>query len=150
MDEEWRESGVRRLLAGGTEPAVAAVGGIEIVDTFKPGGLHFLYQELRNAIAFLDGDVLVGMVEQKDLDFSPVLGVDYACTAVDSLLHRKTAARPDEADMACRNGNTQSGGDQFASARGQDIVLRRFQVRSGIAGMRVGRKLRAIYLTWNR
>ena len=59
--------------AGRTEAALAALGGVELVDLHKLDGGHALHHELRHALTAGDGDGLVGVgVDGDDLELAAI------------------------------------------------------------------------------
>ena len=79
------------------EAASAADALLELLNLDNLGGVDALNDELRDAVALLDLEVGVGMVEEQNLDGAAVVGVDHAGARVDEVLGCQTRARRDAA-----------------------------------------------------
>lgn len=141
-----RAGGIRAPLgdAGGAEASVASVGFIQFVYLYEVDRGDFLDDELGNAVAFVDLDVVGGVqVDEDNLEFSSVVGVDEA-RRVDyrqALFDGETATGLDEAGVAVGQGDGQPSRDQTAFEGLQNAVLVGAQIQAGIGGMGVFGKL---------
>lgn len=95
---------------------------LELLDFDHLGGVDALEDELGNAVAFLDGEVDVAVVEQEYLDLSAVVGVDDARSGVDKVLGGEAGARGDTAVYFC----TENRSEKVHMTRGEFGVINGF------------------------
>ena len=123
--------------------AAATVIAVERVSDLPLDLLDFLNDELSNTVAASDGVVGVRVgVDQDDLDFPAVGGVDEARAVddADAVLERHAAPREDEAPVSHRNGDRDAGRDEGASTTcTEDGGLGGVQIEAGVALVGVGR-----------
>jgi hypothetical protein len=62
---------------------------------------YLLDDQLRDAVALVDGKVLVAQVRQYDANLAAVVGVNHTSHGVDAMLRSETGARRDTAVCVC-------------------------------------------------
>ena len=80
----------RSVLASAAEATRAAHALLQLLDFSNFGSVDPLEHQLRDAVAFFDLVICLGMVEEEYLDLAPVVGVDDTGTGVDEVLRGET------------------------------------------------------------
>ena len=122
--------------------AAFATGGVSQSGLVERGHLDQLWkfdpldQQLGDAVATPDRDRRRGVeVDQRDLDFAAITGVDRAGAVDDRKANARsqTGARVDQSDHAVRNRHGDAGGHQRALTGRQVDVLRAEQIHTRVA-----------------
>lgn len=92
--------------------------------------LDLLEDELRHAVAALDGEVLGRVVEQDHAHVAAVVGVDHAGARVDELLEREAGARRHARVAAVGHGDDQVCLDEALATRRDHGVVGGRQVQA--------------------
>ena len=105
----------------------------QLVAEYEFDRLHFLDDQLGYTVSGLNMDFFIGVVEEKDFYFAPIMRVNHSGTAIESEFNCRSATRPDQTGVPFRKLQANSGSNQLPASRRNYPGFHSFQIGSGIA-----------------